>query len=46
VVADFDIVDALSDALDDSSSLVSEDDGESALWVLARKGVGVAEVLA
>lgn len=35
------IGDALADGLDDTGTLVSEDDGESTLWVLTRKGVGI-----
>ena len=42
MVADFDIVDTVSNALYNTSSLVSENDGESALWVLAGQSVGVA----
>jgi len=33
--------DALADGLNDTSTLVSEDDGESTLRVLARQGVGI-----
>ena len=42
MVADFDIVDTVSNALYNTSSLVSEDDGERTLWVLAGQSVGVA----
>jgi hypothetical protein len=41
VVADLYVGDALADGLDDAGTLVSEDDGEGALGVLAREGVGV-----
>ena len=41
VVAGLHVGDALADGLDDTGTLVSEDDGEGALRVLAREGVGV-----
>jgi hypothetical protein len=41
VVADLYVGDALTDGLDDAGALVSEHDGEGALGVLAREGVGV-----
>jgi hypothetical protein len=44
VIADLDVVNARADALDNSTTLVTEDDGEGSLGVLARKGVGVADM--
>lgn len=41
VVAGLHVGDALADGLDDTGTLVSEDDGEGALGILAREGVGV-----
>lgn len=41
MVAGLDGRDALADGLDDARALVSEDDREGALRVLARQGVGV-----
>lgn len=41
MVADLDVGDALTNGLDDTSTLVSEDDGESTLGVLARQSVGI-----
>jgi len=41
MVADLDIGDALADGLDDTSTLVTQDDGEGTLGVLARERVGV-----
>lgn len=41
MVAGLDVGDALADGLDDTSTLVSEDDGESALGILAGEGVRV-----
>ena len=41
MVADFDICDALADALNDTTSLVAENDRESAFRILAGKRVGV-----
>jgi len=35
MIADLDIVDALTNALYDTSTLVSENDGERSLWVLS-----------
>jgi hypothetical protein len=45
VVADLDVVDTLTNRLDDTTALVSENDGEDTLGVLAREGVvvGVAD---
>lgn len=37
--------DAGADGLDDAGSLVTENDWESSLWVLAREGVGILMVL-
>lgn len=44
VVAGLDGGDPRADGLDDASSFVSEDDGESALGVLAGQGVGIYPV--
>jgi hypothetical protein len=41
VIAGLHVCDALADGLDDTSTLVAEDNGEGALGVLAREGVGV-----
>lgn len=41
MVANLDVGDALTNGLDDTSTLVSKDDGESTLWVLARQSVGI-----
>lgn len=41
VVSGLDGGDPRADGLDDTGSFVSEDDGESALGVLAREGVGI-----
>ena len=41
VVANLDVGDALTNGLDDTGTLVSQDDGESTLGVLARECVGV-----
>jgi hypothetical protein len=41
VVARLDIGDALTNRLDNTSSLVSQDDGESTFRVLAGQGVGI-----
>ena len=41
VVARLHVCDALTDGLDDTSTLVPEDDGESTLRVLARQCVGI-----
>lgn len=41
VVADLDVGDALTNGLNDTSTLVSEDDGKSTLGVLARQSVGI-----
>lgn len=41
VVADLHVGDALADGLDDTGALVSEDDGEGTLGVLAGERVGI-----
>jgi hypothetical protein len=41
VVSDLDVGDALSDGLDDSGSLVTENDGEGSLGVLSRESVRI-----
>lgn len=41
MVADLDVGHALTDGLDDASTLVSENNGESTLGVLAGEGVGI-----
>lgn len=41
VVANLDVVDALADRLDDTTTLVSKDDGEGSLRVAAGKSIGV-----
>lgn len=41
MVADFDVGDTLANALYDTTALMSENDGESSLGILARKRVGV-----
>lgn len=41
VVARLDVGDAFADRFDDTSSLVSENDGESTLRIFAREGVCV-----
>lgn len=42
VIANLDIGHTLADALDDTSTLVSENDGESTLRISTRQGVGVS----
>jgi hypothetical protein len=44
VVARLDVGHALADRLDDARALVSEDDGEGALGILAREGVGICSI--
>lgn len=41
MIAGLDVGDALADGLDDTSTLVSQDDGEGTLGILAREGVGI-----
>ena len=41
MVADLDVGHALADRLDDARALVSQDDGEGTLGVLAGEGVGI-----
>ena len=41
MVADLYVCDSLADGLDDTSTLVSEDDGESTLRILAGQCVGI-----
>lgn len=41
VVTRLHVGDTLANRLHDTSTLVSEDDGESTLWVLARQCVGI-----
>jgi hypothetical protein len=41
MVANLDVGDALTNRLDDASTLMSENDRESTLWILTRQGVGI-----
>jgi hypothetical protein len=41
VVADLDGGHALADGLDNTGTLVTEDNGESTLWILAGESVGI-----
>lgn len=41
MVARLHIGDALTNGLDNTSTLVTQDDGESSLWVLAGQSVGI-----
>ena len=43
VIAYFDIVHPLSYALDDTSSLVAQNDRESAFGIFSREGIGVSQ---
>jgi hypothetical protein len=42
MISNLHVVHAFSDALHDTSTLMSEDDGESSLWVFTRKSVVIA----
>lgn len=41
MIANLDVVNALADRLDDTTTLVSKDDGEGSLRVAAGKGIRV-----
>lgn len=41
MISDFDVGDALSNGLDDSGSLVTENDGKGSLGVLSRESIGI-----